>query len=223
MHEVTDIINQQKPDLILMTGDMVNNYAYETEGWEVVFSKMQARLGKYSILGNHDYGDYSRWSSIKARERNFNGILNAHKRFGFHLLRNESLKIEEGRDYFNLSGVENWGKPPFPQYGDLSKAVNGISPEEFTLLMSHDPDHWETEVQGKNINLMLAGHTHGMQFGFKWKDKVYSPAKWKYKYWDGLYQNEDEYLYVNRGLGFVGVPMRVGMPPEITLFTLQNR
>lgn len=222
LHEVTELINKQQPDLILMTGDMVNNFSSETNGWEVVFSKMKARLGKYSILGNHDYGDYSRWKSEHAKNKNFKEIINAHKRFGFQLLRNESIRVEEGREFINLLGVENWGKPPFPQYGDLNKTMAGINENDFNILLSHDPDHWEAEVWDKNIDLTLAGHTHGMQLGVKWKDKVWSPAQWKYKYWDGLYKKDRQYLYVNRGLGFVGIPMRVGMPPEITVFTLNK-
>lgn len=222
LHEVTKLINQQRPDLIVMTGDLVNNFSTETDGWEVVFSNMKARLGKYSILGNHDYGDYSKWNSKHAKSKNFNGILNAHKRFGFQLLRNENIKIEEDRSAINLLGVENWGKPPFPQYGDLQKTMEGTTKNDFNILLSHDPDHWEAEVWNKNIALMLAGHTHGMQLGVKWKDKVWSPAKWKYKHWDGLYQKNKQYLYVNRGLGFIGIPIRVGMPPEITLFTLRK-
>ncbi len=220
LHEVTKLINQQQPDLIVMTGDMVNNFSSETDGWEVVFSNMKARLGKYSILGNHDYGDYSSWNSKFAKNKNFKGILNAYKRFGFQLLRNENIKIEEGRAAINLLGVENWGKPPFPQYGDLQKTMEGTSASDFNILLSHDPDHWEEEVWGKNIALTLAGHTHGMQFGVKWKEKVWSPAKWKYKHWDGLYKYNKQYLYVNKGLGFIGIPIRVGMPPEITVFTL---
>ncbi len=222
LHEVTSLVNAENADLLLMTGDMVNNFASETEGWEAVFSKMRARLGKYSILGNHDYGDYSRWTSQHAKRRNFDGVLSAHKRFGFQLLRNESVEIEEAGERFSLLGVENWGHPPFPQYGDLNKTMLNVPEDSFKLLMSHDPDHWEAEVWDKNIDLTLAGHTHGMQFGVKWKNAVWSPAKFKYKYWDGHYQQNNMHLYVNRGLGFIGIPMRVGMPPEITTIILRK-
>lgn len=223
LHEVTSMVNAQNPDLILMTGDLVNNFASETSGWETVFRKMQAPYGKYSILGNHDYGDYSRWHSQHDKRRNFEGIINAHDRFGFKLLRNEFVEIESGKDKFSLIGVENWGKPPFPQYGDLNKAMQNVPADSLKILLSHDPDHWEQEVLHKtNIDLMLAGHTHGMQLGVKFRNQTWSPAKYKYKYWDGLYQNGKQQLYVNRGLGFIGIPMRVGMPPEITLFTLHK-
>lgn len=223
LHEVSKLINAENPDLIFMTGDLVNNFATETEGWENVFSKMNARIGKYSILGNHDYGDYSRWTSVHAKRRNFEDILAAHKRFGFHLLRNENTVLEKGKDKINLIGVENWGKPPFPQYGNLALATHGMDANLFQILLSHDPDHWEAEVlPNSNVDFTLSGHTHGMQFGVKFKNSTWSPAKWKYKYWDGLYKHEKRCLYVNRGLGFIGIPMRVGMPPEITVFTLKR-
>lgn len=223
LHEVTSMVNEQNPDLILMTGDLVNNFESETHGWETVFRKMKAPYGKYSILGNHDYGDYSRWHSQHDKRRNFEGIINAHDSFGFRLLRNEHVEIEANNQKISLIGVENWGKPPFPQYGDLKKSMQHVSPENLKILLSHDPDHWEQEVLNRtDIDLMLAGHTHGMQFGVKLKNQTWSPAKYKYKYWDGHYQNGKQQLYVNRGLGFIGIPMRVGMPPEITLFTLHK-
>lgn len=223
LHEVTKMINAENPDLIVMTGDLVNNFASETNGWETVFRQMKAPHGKYSILGNHDYGDYSRWNSQHDKRRNFDGIVNSHERFGFKLLRNEHVQIELGKEHVSLIGVENWGKPPFPQYGDLKQSMKGLSPDVLKILLSHDPDHWEAEVIGKtNVDLTLAGHTHGMQLGVKFKNSTWSPAKYKYKYWDGLYTQNDQSLYVNRGLGFIGIPMRVGMPPEITMFTLHK-
>lgn len=223
LHEVTSMVNAENPDLIVMTGDMVNNFASETYGWETVFRKMKAPFGKFSILGNHDYGDYSRWKSQHDKRRNFDEIINSHERFGFKLLRNEHADINSGKDKIALIGVENWGKPPFPQYGDLKKSLESVSPDVVKILLSHDPDHWEAEVlKQTNVDLTLAGHTHGMQLGVKFKNAVWSPAKYKYKHWDGLYQQNNQSLYVNRGLGFIGIPMRVGMPPEITLFTLHK-
>ena len=223
LYPVVDIINEEKPDLILFTGDLVNNFKEETEGWAPVFTKMKARYGKYSILGNHDYGNYSRWSSPEAKKRNFEGIVQAHQRYGFKLLRNENLTIEHNGNKIALAGNENWGLPPFPQYGELQKTIKGIDPEMFTVLMSHDPDHWEAEIlKNSNADLTLAGHTHGMQMGISYKNLNWSPAKWKYKYWDGLYSKGDRHIYVNRGLGFIGLPMRIGMPPEITLIELKS-
>lgn len=223
LHEVTAMINAEKPDLIVMTGDLVNNFATETNGWETVFRQMKAQYGKFSILGNHDYGDYSRWNSQHDKRRNFDGILNSHERFGFRLLRNEHVYIESGKDNIALIGVENWGKPPFPQYGDLNRSMKNVNPQSSKILLSHDPDHWEAEVLKKtNVDLTLAGHTHGMQLGVKFRNSTWSPAKYKYKHWDGLYKQNNQLLYVNRGLGFIGIPMRVGMPPEITMFTLHK-
>ena len=223
LYEVVELINKSNPDLIFMTGDMVNNFAEETNGWAPIFTKMKARIGKYSVLGNHDYGDYSRWSSQHAKNQNLEGIKTAHKRFGFNLMLNTNETLTINGQSISLIGIENWGLPPFPQYGDLEKAKIGVPDEHFKILLSHDPTHWETEIRDhENIDLTLAGHTHGMQLGIKWKDKQWSPAKWKYNYWDGLYNSGNKYLYVNRGLGFIGIPMRIGMPPEITRITLRK-
>lgn len=220
---IVDMINKENPDVILFTGDLVNNFSEETIGWAPVFNKLKARDGKYSILGNHDYGNYSRWKSQEAKKRNFNQILQAHKRFGFRLLRNENIDLTKGGQSIKLAGNENWGLPPFPQYGNLKKTLFGISKDDFTVLMSHDPDHWEAEIlPSSDAELTLAGHTHGMQMGISYKNLKWSPAKWKYKYWDGLYAKGKRYLYVNRGLGFIGIPMRIGMPPEITLIELKK-
>lgn len=223
LYEVVDLINKSNADLIVMTGDMVNNFAEETNGWAPVFTKMKANIGKYSILGNHDYGDYSRWTSHHAKKQNLEGIKSAHRRFGFNLMLNENKTLTIDGQSISLIGIENWGLPPFPQYGDLEKAKVGVPDDHFKILLSHDPTHWETEIRdNENIDLTLAGHTHGMQMGIKWKDKQWSPAKWKYNYWDGLYKSGKKYLYVNRGLGFIGIPMRIGMPPEITQLTLRK-
>lgn len=215
-------INKLDPDLIFITGDLVNNFEKETHGWTPVFSQLKANLGKYAVLGNHDYGDYSEWKSPQQKELNFAKIKQAYNDFGFQLLLNTNQTITVNGASISLIGVENWGHPPFPRYGNLNKALEGPL-ADYKILLSHDPDHWEAEVlKHTTIDLTMAGHTHGMQVGLKWKNKQWSPAKWKYKYWGGLYKEADQYLYVNRGLGFVGVPIRVGMPPEVTYLELNS-
>lgn len=221
MQQAVDIINGENPDIICFTGDLVNNFYEETIGWEKVFNKLNARLGKYSIMGNHDYGDYSKWPSPEAKAANLRNIKIAHKRLGFKLLNNQSLTIEYNDDKIAMVGVENWGHPPFPRYGDLKKAQKNIQDIPFKILMTHDPDHWDAEVVPESdIDLTLAGHTHGMQFGLEFKGFQWSPAKYKFKRWAGLYQRGKQFLYVNRGLGYLGMPARVGMPPEITIIEL---
>ncbi|SMO64741.1 hypothetical protein SAMN06265379_10460 [Saccharicrinis carchari] len=218
---IVDIINNEKADVIFFTGDLVNNFYEETLGWDKVFTGLKARYGKFSILGNHDYGDYTDWKTPREKEINFKGIVDAHKKFGFRLLRDQSLAIEKDGEEIALTGVENWGQPPFPQYGNLQKAMAGTENHPFKILLSHDPDHWDAEVTNKTTyDLTLAGHTHGMQLGIDWKGFKWSPAKYKFKRWDGLYQHKNQYLYVNRGLGFLGMPARIGMPPEITVLQL---
>ena len=220
LESVVDKINALSPDLIVITGDLVNNFASETKGWNKVFSRLNAKLGKYAVLGNHDYGDYSDWESPSLKQQNFEGIKAAYHNFGFELINNTQITLHKNGVNFSLLGVENWGHPPFPQYGNLKQAMKGKL-EPFKILLSHDPDHWNAEVlHHTDINLSLAGHTHGMQLGVKFKNKEWSPAKWKYKYWGGLYKNGEQYLYVNRGLGVIGIPFRIGMPPEITLLSI---
>jgi len=219
---VIEHINHLEADFIFITGDLVNNFASETKGWDKVFSQLKAKHGRYAILGNHDYGDYSEWKSKDLKQDNFDKIKQAYSDFGFELLLNENRNLKINDEQLSIIGVENWGHPPFPRYGDLEKAMNGELANT-KILLTHDPDHWDAEIlHHTNIDLSLAGHTHGMQVGLKFKNKEWSPAQWKYKYWGGLYKNKDQYLYVNRGLGVVGVPLRVGMPPEITLLTLCN-
>ncbi len=221
-HAIT-VINRQNPDIILFTGDLVNNFADETNGWEPVLSQMKARLGKYSILGNHDYGDYSHWSSPKAKAENLQRIKNFHNQIGFRLLLNETKYLTIGSDRIALIGVENWGRPPFPQYGDLNKAMRNTLLSDFKLLMSHDPTHWDAQVIDKtNINITFSGHTHGMQFGIERSGIKWSPVQYKYPRWGGLYKHKKQYLYVNRGFGYIGFPGRIGMPPEITLIELRK-
>jgi hypothetical protein len=216
-------INHLKPDLILMTGDLVNNFSWELRGWEPVFKKFSAKKGMFAILGNHDYGDYSQWESTKAKQENFNAIKQFYNAVGFKLLLNTSETISHNNEKIALIGVENWGKPPFKQYGNLSTALKPVEEIPFKILLSHDPSHWAEEVLWKtDIALTLSGHTHGMQVGFQYKNLKWSPIKYKYKHWAGLYNKGNQYLYVNRGLGWLGFPGRIGMRPEITLIELIN-
>ncbi|OFX89098.1 MAG: hypothetical protein A2W99_02140 [Bacteroidetes bacterium GWF2_33_16] len=219
-----DLINKQKPDLILFTGDLVNNFAEEVDGFIPILSNLKAKYGKYSILGNHDYGDYFNWKDSTEKAENLNKLILAHEKMGFRLLINESEILQMDQSEIVIIGIENWGLPPFVQHGDLKKAMNGIKNNPFKILLSHDPSHWDSEVIGQtNIDLTLSGHTHGMQFGidigkFKW-----SPVKYKYPRWSGLYKELDQFLYVNRGLGYIAYPGRVGMPPEITVINLYKK
>jgi len=221
--EAIELVNKQNPDLILFTGDLVNNFAEELDGWVPVLSHLKAKYGKYSILGNHDYGDYFDWKNDLEKQQNLDNIKQAHEDIGFRLLLNESLEIELNGEKISLIGVENWGLPPFPQYGNLKEAMNGSSELAFKILMSHDPSHWDAEVINKtDIDLTLSGHTHGMQFGIEIGNVKWSPVKYKYPRWAGLYQEKDQYLYVNRGFGYIGFPGRIGMPPEITVLELKK-
>ncbi len=220
-----DKINELKPDLILFTGDMVNNYAEELDGWIPYLSELKAKYGKYSILGNHDYGDYVSWSSEKAKAENLDQLKAMHSEMGFRLMLNEKIEVETAPgESFELLGVENWGLGGFSKYGDLSKAMENSDSEKFQVLMSHDPSHWDAQVMDKTkIELTLAGHTHGMQFGIEIPGFVkWSPAKYRYKRWGGLYREKDQYIHVNRGFGYIGFPGRIGMSPEITVIDLKK-
>jgi predicted MPP superfamily phosphohydrolase len=223
LEEVVDIIRDIKPDLLLFTGDMVNNFASEMEGWNSIWSRMGAPMGKFSILGNHDYGDYSAWPSKAAKKANLDAIIRQEEEMGFRVLRNENVAIERNGERIRLAGVENWGLPPFKQYGDLDKAMAGIPADDFVILLSHNPDHWAKHVNEKtNIPLTLAGHTHGAQFGLEVGRFKVSPIRLVYKYWAGLYKSNSQYLYVNRGLGYLAFPGRVGIWPEITLIEMKR-
>jgi predicted MPP superfamily phosphohydrolase len=214
-------INDLEPDLIVFTGDLVNNYAWELEGWDTVFNKLQAKTGKYAILGNHDYGDYSDWDTKEEKQQNAQTIQSFLKNTGFYLLLNDAQIIRKGYDNLAIIGVENWGLPPFKQYGDLDTALQNVSNIPFKILLSHDPAHWSEEVCSKtNIALTLSGHTHGMQAGIKIGKKKWSPIQYQLEHWAGLYKDQKQYLYVNRGLGWIGFPGRIGMRPEITCIEL---
>jgi predicted MPP superfamily phosphohydrolase len=224
LKRAVSMINDLKPDFIFFTGDLVNNYAWELRGWSRVFRKLTATMGKYAVLGNHDYGDYSIWKTTKEKQENFKAIKDFYKDINFNLLLNQSDIIEINNEFIAIIGVENWGNPPFKQYGDLQKAIEKVQTIPFKILLSHDPSHWTQEVIDKtNIALTLSGHTHGMQAAFQYKNLQWSPIKYKYKHWAGLYNSKDQYLHVNRGLGWLGFPGRLGMRPEITLIELHAR
>lgn len=211
------MINDLEPDFIFFTGDLVNNYAWELKGWKESFKKLKAKRGKFSILGNHDYGDYSTWRSEEEKQENFESIKDFHGEIGFRLLLNEAEIVKVNSREVAIIGVENWGKPPFKQYGDLSIALENVLDIPTKILLSHDPSHWKEEVLNHpDIFLTLSGHTHGMQAGVSLAGKQWSPIKYKYKEWAGLYQVKNQFLYVNRGLGWMGFPGRLGMRPEIT-------
>jgi predicted MPP superfamily phosphohydrolase len=218
-----ELLQNQQPDMILFTGDLVNNHAHEIEPYISIFNDLKASYGKFSVMGNHDYGKYVLWNSEAEEQNNVKKIRSHHKSMGFDLLENENRLIEKGGDSIRLVGVENWGNPPFPQYGDLDKAIENTKASEFTILMSHDPDHWEEKTlkNDKMIHLTLAGHTHGSQFGIEIPGFKWSPVQYKYKRWAGLYEKMDRFLYVNRGFGFLGYPGRVGIWPEITIIELK--
>ena len=219
-----DLINEQKSDIMLFTGDIVNNKADEMDNWIAVFDKLEAKEGKYSILGNHDYGDYMDWDNPQDKIDNFQKVKDIHKNIGFDLLLDEHRYLEKDGQKIALLGVENWGKG-FNQAGDLKRAAIGVEKEDFKILMSHDPSHWEEKVKKDpfNYQLTLSGHTHGLQMGieipgwFKW-----SPSKYAYKQWAGLYKEADRVINVNRGFGYHAFPGRVGIWPEITVIELKR-
>ena len=209
-----------KPDMIVFTGDIVNNVSDELVEYAPIFAQLKAPLGVYSILGNHDYGDYFQWDSMEAKTANLNRLKTMHAEMGWRLLLNEHVRIEKDGAHFSLIGVENTSfKNRFKSYGNLNQAYSGSESSPFKMLLSHDPSHWDGEVNKKyrDIDLTLSGHTHGFQFGVEIPGFKWSPAQYIYKQWSGLYQEGQQYLYVNRGFGFLGYPGRVGMLPEITL------
>ena len=221
-----DLVNEQNSDMILFTGDIVNTHAKEMHPWIDTFNKIQKHeYGKFSVLGNHDYGEYVDWNSQKDKEENFEAIKNLYGQIGFNLLLNQNVKVKKGNDEIAIVGVENWGLH-FGEKGDINLASADLKKEDFKILMSHDPSHWENVVKNhdKHFQLTLSGHTHGFQFGieipgvFKW-----SPVEYVYKQWAGLYENVGRYIYVNRGLGFHAYPGRVGIMPEITVIELKKR
>ena len=220
-----DLVNAQNADVILFTGDIVNNKADELVPWKDSFSRLNAPLGKFSVLGNHDYGDYTQWPSKEAKAKNKETLFQYQKEMGFELLLNAHHFLEKDGERIALVGVENWGKGGFKKAGDLEKAVKDVASKDFKILLSHDPSHWEAEVipHAYPFELTLSGHTHGMQFGIEIPGWIkWSPIKWRYKQWAGIYQEKNQYINVNRGFGFLGYPGRVGMWPEISVITLKS-
>jgi predicted MPP superfamily phosphohydrolase len=223
MQRGIDLAKAQKSDLFVFTGDLVNNAAWEIEPYISRFAQLKAPYGQFSILGNHDYGDYIEWSSEVEKEANLDKLKQHHKALGYRLLLDENVDIERDGQKISLIGVQNWGKG-FIQIGDLNKALRGVDPEAFKILLSHDPTHWEEKVRynSANVHLTLAGHTHGAQFGVEVPGFRWSPVKYRYLDWAGLVNNGNRYLYVNRGFGFLAFSGRLGIWPEITVLTLRK-
>lgn len=218
----TEMILAEKPDVIFFTGDLVNNKAEEMKDYVDVFGRLRAPLGVFSVTGNHDYGDYHDWPSQEAKRKNFRYLQSAHKTMGYRLLMNEHHMLREGGDQLAILGNENWGGRGFAKYGKLAQAWRGTEEASIKLLLSHDPSHWDLQVRPEfpDIDMMFAGHTHGFQFGVEIGDLKWSPSQYAYKQWAGLYREGKQFLYVNRGFGYLGYPGRIGMPPEITIVEL---
>ena len=221
-----NLINEQKSDVILFTGDLVNNIADEMNDWKQLFSTLKAPHGVFSVLGNHDYGDYVKWESDSEKAGNLQNLKKLQKDMGWNLLLNENRYLKKNGQKIALIGVENWGENGFKQAGDLDKACQGISEDDFKILMSHDPSHWQSKVKKdpRHFHLTLSGHTHGMQFGIEIPGILkWSPIKYRYKNWAGIYEEFGRFINVNRGFGFLGYPGRVGIWPEITVIQLKKK
>lgn len=218
-----EMLMNEKTDVIFFTGDLVNNETKEVNEYLDVFNKLRAPMGVFSITGNHDYGDYKAWATKQEKEQNFRELVQAHKVLGFDILMNENRFLEQGGEKLAILGVENWGTR-FSKHGKLDEAYNGTEEAAVKLLLSHDPTHWDAQVRlgFKDIDVTFSGHTHGAQFGINIGDFTWTPVQHVYKQWGGLYQENNQYLYVNRGFGYLGYPGRVGMPPEITIFELKR-
>jgi hypothetical protein len=219
------LIMAEKPDLIVFTGDLVNDRAAEAEPFREVWKGLSAPLGVFSVLGNHDYGDYAVWDSDEAKQQNLERLFAIHGEMGWNLMRNEHRILQRGEDKIALVGVENWGSAlRFPKKGDVGKAREGMPEVPVQILLSHDPSHWESKIlpEHSNIDLMLSGHTHGFQFGIEIPGFKWSPSQYVYPQWAGHYTRNNQHLYVNRGLGFLGYLGRIGINPEITLLELHK-
>lgn len=219
-----EMINEAQPDVILFAGDIVNNRSVEVLPYLSLFKNLTAKHGKFAVLGNHDYGEYMDFKTEEKRVENERELEQFYKEAGFQLLNNENIQLTNGIDTLNIVGVENWGMGPFPQYGDIKKASEGMNVENFNILISHDPDHWEYEVRHLPdfYDLTLSGHTHGFQTGVNIPGWKWSLAKYRYKRWLGLYQEQGKYLFVSKGFGFLGFPGRIGMAPEIVVLNLYH-
>ena len=217
-----EMLLKEKPDIAFFTGDLVNDQAPEVKDYIDIFNKVKAPLGVYSTLGNHDYGDYMQWSSPQAKHNNLEDLKKAHGLMGWNLMLDENRAITVDGEKIGLIGIQNWGSGTFAKYGNMEKAMHGTDEYPVKLLLSHDPSHWREQVlpQYNDIDIAFAGHTHGMQFGVEIPGLKWSPVQYRYKEWAGLYQENDQYLYVNRGFGYLGYPGRVGILPEITIMEL---
>ncbi|PWH87046.1 metallophosphoesterase [Brumimicrobium oceani] len=224
VQEGLSLINEANPDLIMFTGDLVNNRAAEMIPYVEALKNLSAKYGKFAILGNHDYGDYVKFESEEARQNNLDELENIFKESGFTLLKNENIQIDNGTDAIDIIGVENWGQGPFPKYGDIDLASNSIPASRFNIVLSHDPDHWENILREhpKQFDLTLSGHTHGSQVGVDIPGWKWSPVKYRYKRWLGHYTENDQHLFVSKGFGFLGFPGRIGMSPEVISFKLHS-
>lgn len=221
-----DLINKQQSDAVFFTGDLVNNLADELEDWKHVFKNLKAKDGIFSVLGNHDYGDYVNWDSTKAKAENLTRLKVIQKEMGWELLLNEHRWIERAQEKIAIVGVENWGTGGFVKHGDADKASKGINPKDFKILLSHDPSYWQEKIKSdkQNYQLTLSGHTHGMQFGIEIPGWVkWSPVQYRYKNWAGIYQEMNRFINVNRGFGYLAYPGRVGIWPEITVIKLRRK
>ena len=219
-----DLLLNEKPDLVFFTGDLVNDEAKEVAKYKDLFSKVKAPLGVYSTLGNHDYGDYKGWNNLDDKKKNLANLIQSHKEMGWDILMNENRTLKVDGEEMAIIGIENWGAGRFQKYGDLQAAYAGSEDKPVKLLLSHDPSHWDAQVRPgyKDIDVTFAGHTHGFQFGVEFGDFRWSPSKYIYKQWADLYQEDNQYLYVNRGFGFIGYPGRIGIMPEITILELKK-
>ncbi len=219
-----DMLLREKPDMVFFTGDLVNNESDEFDEYFDVFKKVQAPLGVYSILGNHDYGDYRYWPSNWKKQQNLEKLVAAQKQMGWDILLNENRSIKVNNEEIGIIGVENWGAGRFAKYGDLKRAYEGMEHLPVKLLLSHDPSHWDAQVRPDfpDIDVTFSGHTHGFQFGIEMGDFKWSPSQYIYKQWADLYQEGNQYIYVNRGFGYLGFPGRIGILPEITILELSK-
>ena len=219
-----DLVNEQNSDLIAFTGDFVNNTYTEILPWIDEFKKINSKDGKFSVLGNHDYGDYYDWGNEENKKLGFKKLIEIQNELGFKVLRDESILIKKNNEKISLVGVENWGDG-FKKKGDIDKAINDLDESDFKIVLSHDPSHWDKILVNhkEKFNLTLSGHTHGMQFGIEIPGFIkWSPVKYRYKYWAGLYERSNQFINVNRGFGVLGFPGRVGIWPEITVIKLRK-
>lgn len=222
--KMVDSCNSQNPDLVIFSGDIVNQFSNELLIFDTMLKNINAPYGKYAVLGNHDFGDYTIWKSPVEKEKNTEEIIRLMEKNNFQYLRNKHIYIHKNADSVALVGLDNWGLKPFKQYGDLKKAVVGMPLNAFSLIISHDPTHWDEQIKKMfSSSLTFSGHTHAFQFGLNWGDFKWSPSKLKYKKWWGIYAEKNNYLYVSRGIGTIGFMGRIGMYPEIVVITLKRK